>query len=614
LKNKRDFLELPNVWHVYNVLKRGTYWFKRFNGQQVDPYGLSAEARLILGSCSGLNPLDFLLLPGNQILALKCSRPGLSRFRNWIITLDGLLISIYLGSQGHTELCNWEFFDDVMQTYLKKSIGDLFKRGNVLTYYSELKRCRNLIKDKVLKERTLINDGSGRVFPKSFWYFDKIIKVLGLNVTIITPQMLETIGYLTQTRCCGLPPEPVEVKALEDFQKEVGTKPPLLNENLKYEISRACEQFNRFIKSLGNFEGIIDAACKQTKISLSNSASFFHSRKEGGKVESARILLNEIPDDCPFFDLETGKVLKTFSKDSEWLTPGEKIFHYSLMVTIDSLCSRDPNKPHIGDVRVSVVEEPGKARVITVSRVEHSNVLHPLAHFLSVIIALVDSSKTGLVASDHMWDTFKRIDRESVPIDGIYSAHKAVSTFLGSEDWTDATNSSNPYPNIIVMQSFVLLGVPKWYLSVCKTLFTMPRRVYNRSILQTNDFSHPLFIKYNGVLQGDPCCKQMLHMTHIVSRIVSRNRMKRIGLKISYLPGYREDPSGNLYGAIPNYTLLKQRLSKEDFHNEVRKLLRGKEPKAGAREDKQKESRLDLLSSIGLFRKPTPNSEFSSKG
>jgi len=576
LKNKTDFKDLPNVYHVFNVLRRGTFWWRTLCGQTDNQFKMSLECKLILFSCTGQKVTGFPFVGVKELLGFPCSRPGLSRLRNWLITLDGLLISILLGSQGHPELCNWEFFDGIMQSYLKTAIGDLFKRGNVATYYSLLKESRNIMKDRILKERTLLLENPNKsYFRPEFWYFDKVVRTLNLNVPRLNPKGLETIGYLTQTRCCGLPPEPVEVKALIKFRNVVGSVPKPLSRYDRFELSRAMDQLILYWRSRGNYENFQDTASRQVKISLSNSASFNCTREQGGKIESARRLIDEMPDNCPYFDLETGQVLRTFGREDDWLTPGEKLLHLSIAKAILSLTDRDPMKQHIGDVRISVVQEPGKARVITVSTIEHSIILHPLGHFLAFFIALVPSSKTGLLASNHMWDTFKRMEKDNIPVDGIYSAYKAASTFMGSEDWEDATNAENPHPFMVIFDSLAKLGIPKFYLMICKIIFTMPRRVYDKSILTTGNFSAPLFIKYTGILQGDPCCKNMLHLTHIVTRLVAQNQLKRIGLKSINLP-ILEDKTGNKFGSIPNLTVLKDRLSREDLRNEVRLFLRNR--------------------------------------
>lgn len=575
LKNKTEFKDLPTVYHVFNVLRRGSYWWKSICGHTNHPFEMSLECKLILFSCTGQKVTAFPFIGIKDLLGTPCSRPALSRLKNWLITLDGLLISILLGSQGHPELCNWEFFDNIMQSYLTTAIGDLFKRGKAPTYYSLLKEARNLMKDKILKERTLLFDTPSGYFRPEFWYFDKVVRTLDLNVVRLNPRGLETVGYLTQTRCCGLPPEPVEVKALDKFRSVVGSIPKQLTVFDRYELSRAMDQLIQYWKSRGNYENFQDSASRQVKISLSNSASFNCTREQGGKVESARRLIDEMPENCPYFDLETGQVLRTFGREDDWLTPGEKLLHLSIAKAILSLTCHDPNTQHIGDVRISVVQEPGKARVITVSTIEHSILLHPLGHFLAFFIALVPSSKTGLLASNHMWDTFKRMGKDNIPTDGIYSAYKAASTFMGSEDWEDATNAENPHPFVVIFDSLAQLGIPKFYLMICKIIFTMPRRVYDKTILDTGNFIKPLFIKYTGILQGDPCCKNMLHLTHIVTRLIAQNRLKRIGMKSINLP-ILEDGNGNKFGSLPNLTVIKDRLSGQDLRNEVRAFLRNR--------------------------------------
>jgi hypothetical protein len=594
LKNKKEFVDLPSIFHVFNVFRNGTYWWRSFAGSDKDkPFALSREARLLLFSCTGLNLTHFPFMETRKLLGLRCSRPALHRLRNWFITLDGILMSILLGSQGHPELCNWEFFDRIMQTYLKTAIGDLFKQNDEVTYYSRLKECRNLMKDRILKERTLLEKNpQGNYFSGNFWYFDKVVKVLNLNVEKLNPKQLQSVAYLTQTRASGLPPKPVEVRATTKFFETVGKVPKPMEEFVKFELSRAIDSLCLDLKSRGNFEGLLNYANSHSKISLSNSASFNCTRDEGGKVESARRLLNELPIDCPFFDLDTGKILFRFGPENQGLTPGEKLFHFSILRAITSLTDTDQNKPHIGDVRYSTVPEPGKARIITISTIEHSVLLHPLAHFLSVLIATIPSSTTGMLASNHMWDTFKRMGRENIPMDGIYSEKNPATVFMGSEDWESATDSINPYPVMVIFDGLQKnLGIPKFYSNLCKTLLCMPRRIYSKEILVTREYSRPTLVKLTGIFQGDPCCKQMLHLTHILSRKVARNHLKRIGMK-SITPPLVLDKVGNRFGSIPNTLILRSRLPRKDYLKEVEGIIKRE------RVEKEGDIRKDLLRTI----------------
>lgn len=575
LKNKTEFLELPTVYHLFNVFSRGTFWWKGLKGRNNnEQFRLSKEARLILFSSTGLPLYKLIYMSTKQLLTLSCTRPGLSRLKNWFITLDGLLISILLASKGHPEICNWEFFDRVMQTYLKNAIGDLFRMDNGPTYYSNLKECRKKMKEVILKERTTLKkDVNGDYFNGNYWYFNKLIDVLKLNVSILNPAQLKSLSYITQTRACGLPPHPVELRALEKFEKMTGIEPEPLKPLYVYDLSRAIDSMCLEMKARGNFEALLNTACSQSKISLSNSSCFSCTREDGGKVEMARILLNELPKNCPFFDLGTGKVLYEFDKDYKGLTPGEKLFHYSIFKALSDFTSVEDGSYHIGDVRVSTVLEPGKARVITVSTLEHSVVLHPMAHFLSVLIATFESSRTGLVASNHMWDTFKRIGRENMPMDGIYSTETPTSTHMGSEDWESATDALNPYPVKIIFDGLWRnLGIPRFYAMLCSTLLTMPRRVFHKDVIVSKDYDNPLFVKKNGIFQGDPCCKQTLHMVHILSRIIARNRLKSIGLKVQ-LPPYITDKNGNKFGSIPNTLITMERLPREEYLETLKEIL-----------------------------------------
>jgi len=572
LDNKKEFSELPSVYNLYHVLSRGTYWWKEFSGQKFLKMNLSREARLLLFAATGKDLKDFLFLDTRALLKLKCNKSALGRIKNWFMTLDGLLISILLGSQGHTEICNWGFFDRIMQTYLKTAISDLFK-VNVedITYYARLKEARGWMKDKFLKERkTMTKNSSGDYLSGNFWYFNKIIDLLELDAERLTPDGLKSIAYLTQTRAAGLPPKPVELKAIKDLLENLGDLPKSLNRAQSYNLSRGVDSICRQLKSQKNYKNLLNTANLHTKISLSNSASFTDTREEGGKVESARKLIDEIPDKCPYFDLETGKVLFTFSKDDENLSPGTKMFHYSILVALTDFIKIDDSLPHIGDVRISSVAEPGKYRIITISRIEHAAILHPLAHLLKEILASLPSSRTGMTASNHMWDTYVRLTKDYIPRDGIYDGK---STFVGSEDWKNATDCENPYAVGVMIDGLrVGLDLPNFYVNLCKRLLTMPRRIFDKSILTTKLYNKPIGVKVRGILQGDPLTKQMLHMSHLVPRQVGLNRLRLIGLQSIVLP-LKEDHN-SLYGGVPFiHPKLLEKLTYEEKIDEYQRFL-----------------------------------------
>lgn len=248
------------------------------------------------------------------------------------------------------------------------------------------------------------------------------------------------------------------------------------------------------------------------------------------------------------------------------------MLHFCILTALTDLSMHDEAKPHIGDVRLSTVLEPGKARIITVSRVEHSIVLHPLAHLLSTLIGSLPSSKTGMKASNHMWDTYVRIKKVNISEDGMYSG---VTSFLASEDWKEATDSINPYVIKLILEGLIRgLELPRFYARLCKILLTMPRRVYERDILKSENYLQPFCVKTLGIFQGDPLCKQMLHMSHLVPRKVGLNWLKRVGRKAHFSEAHsRQDKAGNWYGGITNLNLVRRRTSEKVFRQEVRRTI-----------------------------------------
>jgi hypothetical protein len=446
-----------------------------------------------------------------------------------------------------------------------------------------LKKAKGLIKDICLKERK--DPNKKLVFDPNLWFYDKFCNVLKLNKTILDIQSVISISYITQTRAVGLPPEPVEHKALEKFYKTIKDKPDKLTPERIFEISWGMDQVLRKIIIKKDFINYIDYALTQSKISISDSASFFHPRTVGGKLESARHILDlfrkkNIP--IPIHDLYTGSVQYHIDADDESVSFGTKVFHISIMIAVNNFRKHLDHEPHIGDLRVSSVKEPGKVRVITVSRFEHSAILHPLAHVMAELLALLDSTRPGLKASNHMWEFFKGIKEEDIPLSGIFSEEyvdefgttrriAGSSIFIGSEDWTAATDSLNPHAVKVVLERLHRLNFPTFYLDLCIKLLIMPRRVYERVPVSYQDEIKA--IKTCGVLQGDPVCKIVLHLSHLVSRSVAQEKLRIIGRLSNTPPSIVKD--GIQYNAVPGlHGKIVSNMTERQYVEEIKNYFR----------------------------------------
>lgn len=74
---------------------------------------------------------------------------------------------------------------------------------------------------------------------------------------------------------------------------------------------------------------------------------------------------------------------------------------------------------------------------------------------------------------------------------------------------------------------------------------------------------------------GDPCCKAILHLTHLIVRRIATNTLMRIGSQ-SITPPFRL-VHGMQMGSIPNISVLRNRLPKDELNKEVQRIFKREE-------------------------------------
>lgn len=574
--------EIPTIRVLFNVFRRSTWWWKGLSfskkNKTNNKYFISREARLMLlvsaGYMKGRNE-KIMGLSTYDLMDLKCQPGGLTKIRNLILTLDGLCMQLYLAGQDKADVNTFSFFDKVMQSYLRSSVSDMVKTSGS-TYYQRLKKAKGKIKMLSLNERLSFdpdatNEDGRLVHPefKEFWFFRNWIpNLIGRNLS--AEAVIQT-SLLSQTRAVGLPPPALKTQVLEEHERCVSVKFTPLTHSQRTEVGWAVREMCVNLRTSADYGQLFNRAVFEAKISLSGSASLDFTRESGGKIEAARFILHswkERSGRFPYYDLGSGQVLYWIEKEQEHLlNPGQKLFHLCCH-EIKKLESNADCTTFIGnkllDCRASVVEEQGKARVITVSNVMHAMFLHPMAHVLSVLIASVPSSASGMKASTHCWNFYKRMGRNEIPSDGIFSEHEGPKKlYFGSEDWSEATDRLNPDLARQMVESIGHeLNLPRWYTRWCAILISCPRRIYREGTYKIGGFStnqliepDSCYYKRRGVLMGDPLCKQVLHMTHIVSRLIARDRLKRVcGLAVvnAAQPGIGREWILGPFPAIPS--------------------------------------------------------------
>jgi len=188
----------------------------------------------------------------------------------------------------------------------------------------------------------------------------------------------------------------------------------------------------------------------KARVTVSTSASWEHTRKEGGTIEAAREILASLPigEQVPVRDLDTGEVESYRDKD-DFDSVGEVIFWLAL----DHVLRSPP--AHLNYAYLTMVKEPGKARVVTKARACLKIVLDLVNKLVSAPLEKgVRSSASGMGKSNHGWNLFCRLmsdevrdmvfsleSREENPYEGyVERTDTFKNLFMSSTDYKEATD------------------------------------------------------------------------------------------------------------------------------------------------------------------------------
>jgi hypothetical protein len=517
LDKRLAFHELPSVWHAQKVLMEGTWWFPRLMGKKVgvsNSIHAKAVLRLISGMSSYSGPQEIW-----QLVARKLSREGVNKLRSILATVDGLIMQIVL-SFFETDFPTWDRLDQVTNCLITQLLPDYFREEAAseeqLSTFEKVKKLRKAIKMAGFNPQADVGDVR---IPRELSFFEAIVKQVGKDKS---PLSLERIMTLSQTRASGIPPKSVFVRTQRTLRK-VLTNPPSLDtwERVKFYVGHGVDQLHYDIMSgmsETERERFLSKCLDRAKISLSDSGEFFTKAHEGGKLEATRKVLYSLQE-VEEINLETGfKTGNILNKENSSI--GDMIFHWACGHFVDRKAIYSTN---VMSVRVSLVAELGKYRGITVSHLAHSVLLHVASHVLLEYIKEVPSSRSGVSAANHAWNFFKRLSHKNPEASFIFGNK---DTYVFSTDWKDASN----YADHAVAQGMINrvmhnLGFPQWYRQTVAFALCAPRQV------EFVDEETRLLERYyttRGVLMGDPVCKVVLHLYHIVCRYSAIYSLRRI--------------------------------------------------------------------------------------
>jgi len=253
----------------------------------------------------------------------------------------------------------------------------------------------------------------------------------------------------------------------------------------------------------------IRTALSRAKVSLSDSADLESNRKEGGKYESCRKIL-QLQEKFLRVDLHTMKVTDDEIPD----TPeeiGTRLFHKALEIVSSGRIMDD-----VMSSRVHVVPETGKNRLITVSHILHALVLHPISKICLEIISRLPSEFHGVKASQHAFNLYERLSTSNPGTDFVFDYEQIWALSSDLETATDCLSPERVKIMLLIILGKHCLGFPVGYVNVVVHLLTGSRCIY-----PSGNSGLPVQSE-RGCFMGDPMTKFVLHLVQLVAENSAR--------------------------------------------------------------------------------------------
>jgi hypothetical protein len=275
-------------------------------------------------------------------------------------TVDGIFLQRYLCYP--EEVWTWERFDRFTLGNIALLLGDEFLDGEVtregadtVTSYALLKKARKWFKSATLRpdlKRTLED------IPLENPWCRQFAAVWRRAETARGQRRVYLFGVLAQTRGAGTPPPLVLLQSKRDFITTVSAEPPSISPTMRM-IRRAATL--KVINDLPDFA--LTGLSTKARVTITSSASWETTRKEGGTTEQIRRILESVVpgEQVPVRDLDTGRI-EAYLFPEDFNTVGEHIF----WVCLDHVLRTPPAV--LTHAYLTVVKEPGKARSVTKAR------------------------------------------------------------------------------------------------------------------------------------------------------------------------------------------------------------------------------------------------------
>jgi len=450
-------------------------------------------------------------------------------------TVDGLFLQRFLSYP--EEIWDWHKYDLFVIQAISILLTDEFFDGEVtdhsldeqVTHYEELKRARKMFKQVIHLDEP--REGISRmnevprwisIFLRPVW--DRAVRHEGFS-------RLYLAGTLSQTRGSGTPPPLVVLRAKRKFLLSVDSPPPEISKTEAALIVHAIEDVMRDIP-----DHVFTGLDTKARITVTGAACWESNRAEGGTAQAMLDLMAKYEDmPIPIRDLDTGKILKTSSKEG-FESIGTAMFFACLdevlHLTVEELKT----------VHLTVVREPSKARVVTKGRAALKIVLDTISRICSYPLKKgISSSTSGMGKSHHGWNLFKDFTSEEMydllfsedrrrRVEDSFNDHVDRTVYwqdlwFCSTDYQEATDRMvHAFARRIAGRWMKKCGIPPLLQGIVNAVCYTPRTVFftatgplrhiGREV--TGDIRQVTL--YRGVLMGDPLTKVVLHFSNIVSR------------------------------------------------------------------------------------------------
>jgi hypothetical protein len=541
-KSKVRFAAIAQMDVKFHVVYEHTHWGKALKALCNEPGHYMTWARTLRRRINRfLSGATDPCLSKGQVQALfeeQNSSPKARSLRliEMLKTVDGIFLQRYLCYP--EEVWTWDRFDLFTLGNISYLIGDEFLDGvltkealSINTAYSQLKQSRKWFKDASHREdleHALSNMGE----TPSHWC-RQFVNVWRRANTETGPRRAYVFGVLSQTRGCGTPPPLVVLQSKVKFLTTIGREKPERSRTERLIFRAALDEVIRDLDDSA-FTGL----ATKSRISVSTSASWEKTRKEGGTIEAAREILGTLPiGECvPVRDLHTNRI-EGYRQVESFDSTGEVVFWLAL----DHVLRTPPRT--LKYAFLTMVKEPGKARTVTKARACLKIVLDLVNKLVSSPLEKgIRSSTSGMGKANHGWNLFCRLmsdevkdmvfsleSREENPYEGyVERTDTFKALFTSSTDYEEATDQMDHHvARDLGLAWMTKCGIPPVLQGIVLETCFNPREVFFHSsgVLNTIGTPRPdmgLNIRsvtlVTGVLMGDPLTKVVLHLVNVVTR------------------------------------------------------------------------------------------------